>query len=143
MSGVIGQIGSKSGLVGLRADTEKYNSTSLLNSWTAWNVGTTVNDENGVYIQRYGKIYIIQILAYKDTGVGTDLTSTLLTCTSSNITLPNSDVVCGTNFIQNSGADDRVYRCIFNSNGNVDVHFNNHTLDTMYVVGNFIGVDQG
>lgn len=128
-------------LNGIQA-VEQFNKTSLLNSWTAWDLGNTVNDENGVYIQRYGKLYIIQISAYKDTGVGTSMTDTLITCTSSDIKLPSSNVVCGLQFIQNSGADDRTYRVLFNTNGNIDIHFNNHTLGTMYVVGNFIGVDQ-
>jgi|LUMV01.1.fsa_nt_gb hypothetical protein len=124
--------------------TEFYHASSLDNSWTAWNVGSTLSTEQGINIQRYGKIYIMQILAFKGfSSTATNQSDTMVTISSSDMTLPSDNVNLGVNFSHLSSNDDRTYRIQFLTNGNIVIHFNNHDGTTMYVHGNFMGVDPG
>ena len=45
MSGIIGDVGSKSRII--KFDTEHIRVTSFGNSWHEWNVHTSISDESG------------------------------------------------------------------------------------------------
>lgn len=126
------------------SQTEIYHTNSLLNSWTGWSTTTPPYDEQGIRIQRYGKIYVVQASMYKTSvSINSTETDNIKTLTSSDITLPTDDVILGVSLYNDTSNVDHVSRMTFKTNGNLEINYVNWTGGTMYVIGNFIGIDQG
>jgi len=121
---------------------EEYYTTTLDNSFVAWDLTTQPTDEHGLRIQRFGKIYIMQIAMYRS---GTSTTSyqqhDIKTLSSSDITLPSNDVNLGLGSKGSSGERDNISRLEFKSNGTITMTYYNEVSSVMHVLGNFIGVD--
>ena len=124
--------------------TENYHTNTLNGNWSGWDHGYSANDEQGVRVQRYGKVYVVQLNIYRtSSSTGSSLEEAIVTLTSSNITLPTNNILLGSSSFNTTSHDDYVYRLEFRSNGDVYIHFNNLTGTTTYVTGVYVGVDQG
>ena len=142
MSGLIGDIGSRSGII--KPDVEEYYTSSFSNSWNAWDITNPPSDENGMTIQRYGKIYVIHLAIYRtNQTTGISSSSQIKTLTSSDITLPSENVRLGANIYGDSSQSDKTTRLLFNTAGNVTIYYTHDAGSTFYALGNFIGIDQG
>jgi len=142
MSGLVGGIGARSGL--LKPDAESFHTTSLSDSWLNWDLTNNVTSDDGLRVQRYGKIYVVNLSCYK-TGMSTGVfSSTIRTLTNSDITLPKSSVYMGclTSYV-GTAEDDKVGLCYLGSGGDLQIYGNNGAGTTFHLIGNFIGVDQG
>ena len=143
MSGIIGDVGSKSRIIKL--DREHFRVTAFGNSWHEWNVHTSINDESGLNLYRYGKIYVAHLMLLRSGSTGTNIHETICTISSANMTLPKNNTIMGGEFnpVGGSGEDDRTVRAQFNTDGTFDLYFNNHVGSNTFVAGNFIGIDLG
>lgn len=143
MSGIIGDINSKSGIV--NHDTETYYTNSFQNGWLAWTFQTQISDEDGIRVQRYGKVYVIHIAVYKtNMTVGQPFSSTITTLSHNNIKVPRNNVMCGVlSAYYGTSQFDQVARIEFENNGNINVYGHEANGTTFHLMGNFYGVDQG
>ena len=143
MSGIIGDINSKSGLI--NHDTETYHTDSFQNSWLGWGFQGGISGEEGLRVQRYGKVYVFHIAVYKtNMTVGADFSSTITTLSNNNITIPKNNVICGVQTAYYGTAQyDQVARIEFENNGNINVYGHEGAGTTFHLMGNFYGVDQG
>ena len=123
---------------------EEYYSNTLLNSWVAWDITSTPTDEHGIRVQRYGKIYIVQLSVYKpNVDQNTSLSQTIKTLTSSDITLPSQKINMGLNVYGSPSETDIISSLTFSTNGDITIYFLQFTGSTFHITGNFMGVDQG
>ena len=126
------------------SSTETYYTTTLDGNWSSWGVGTSTSLEGGVRLQRFGKVYIAHINALRTSNsLGYNLNETIISVTSSDITLPSSSIKMGSNFYGGSSNTDIVYFTEFKTDGDLVVHFNNEAGNTTFILGSFVGVDQG
>ncbi|MBO58378.1 MAG: hypothetical protein CMA77_05220 [Euryarchaeota archaeon] len=143
MSGIIGEAGSKSGIIG--SNEEEYHTTSFSNTWIEWqwNTQSDRGGESGLRIQRYGKLYSIHLCIYKtnvSSGTGSSVIKTL---SASDIKLPKQNLVCGfANGYYGTGQYDQ-QGVEFATNGEITVFYNEGLGSTQHVIGNFTGVDHG
>lgn len=130
-------------LTGVNA-TEDYYTNSLDNSWNNWAFSGSVSDEDGIRIQRYGKIYVLHVCAWKGSVASGGSSSTIKSITSSDMTLPTSAVNCGVSAgYYGTGEYDHVARISIETNGNIIVYMDNGSGTNFHLIGNFIGVDLG
>tara|TARA_B100002019_G_C21270863_1_gene602190 strand:+ start:140 stop:724 length:585 start_codon:yes stop_codon:yes gene_type:complete len=123
--------------------TEEYHTTSFDNSWVSWYFQSQITGEDGLRIQRYGKLYVVHLSIYKTYTTG-EFNSKIKTLSSTDITLPTNDVNLGIAApYYGSGEYDQVARVLLGSNGDVTVYGYGPTGNTFHLLANFIGIDLG
>jgi len=114
--------------------------TSFLNSWSAWDSTTATDEEDGIRVIRIGKIYILHINAYNST-LATGGGSSEILVLDSSIDNPGAEVKLGIQNMSNSTEFDISGQVTLETNGSLRIYYGNIDGSTMWVSGNFIGVD--
>mgnify|MGYP006058995821 CR=1 FL=1 len=126
------------------SQTEDYSTSTLDDSWVAWDITNPPNYENGLQLFRYGKIYVAHLSIYKgNVTAAVSHSSTIKTLSSTDISLPSQTVKMGISKHATGTEDDWVSSMEFETDGDVTLYFVNHTGTTMHILGNFIGIDLG
>lgn len=126
------------------SSVEEFRTNSLSDSWIAWDHTLPPSNEDGLHIQRYGKLYICHLSCYKANVPTASATSSVIrNIASSDMTHPSQEVEMGMGSPYFGTAQHEIIvRVSFETNGNLKIYMLN-TGSTFHCVGTFVGIDHG
>lgn len=124
------------------SSAEHHHFTSYDDSWGTWALTTTTDDETGCHVWRWGKIYIVSLIATKNTGIQAGDSVILTSSTTSGcFTYPENDLHLGVSYFGDGSNSDFACSLHLGSDGALTLHFKNDTGNYYQVIGNFMAVD--
>ena len=140
MSGLVGKLGAKSGIIGFNKP-KRHQYTTLLNSWETWDQQNQTSSDTGLMVQNMGPIWIVSC-AIRNTGISTVNGNSVIVNIANEFTLPGATVICGVGHFGQSSEDEYHGNIQITDSGNIYLYYRNAGSTGHYVYNQFMGLDQ-